>query len=266
MLNAVDAQRTRIHGNQTTSERWDAAAQRFRGDPHRQLNANMEFLASCVKPEDVLLDVGGGAGRMSLPLALRCREAINVDTSAAMLTQFAACAAEAGINNAWHIHGDWLEVESPSADVALSTHVVYFVRDIRSFIEKLQGAARRRVVIGISNPPPPNRTAQLFRLVYGEDQAMVPTHRELLPVIWGMAILPDVKIMPPPSQASDNPTSKDAAIEQALGGSWLGPNDKARGRQVLEAHFDELFTVDGESIFPRWRPEARDMFITWETN
>jgi SAM-dependent methyltransferase len=41
----------------------------------------------------VVVDVGGGAGRYSLPLASRCREVVNVDPSAAMGAAFAANAA-----------------------------------------------------------------------------------------------------------------------------------------------------------------------------
>ena len=70
---------------------------RFRADPHRTLDAHLAVLASYIRPEDVLLDVGGGAGRIALPLALRCREVITVDASPGMGVEFAAAAAEAGI-------------------------------------------------------------------------------------------------------------------------------------------------------------------------
>ncbi len=40
----------------------------------------MEAITSYVQPEDTVIDVGGGAGRVSLPLALCCQEVINVAT------------------------------------------------------------------------------------------------------------------------------------------------------------------------------------------
>src|ERR671925_2372065 len=99
-VDAVNAKRPRLHGQQLPDDRWGGeTAQRYRYDPHRSLDANLEVIASYVQREDVLIDVGGGAGRVSLPLALRCREVVNVDASPGMGEEFAATAAEAGITN-----------------------------------------------------------------------------------------------------------------------------------------------------------------------
>jgi hypothetical protein len=82
LLDAVHAQRLRLHGPQPAEDRFGGpVAQRFRADPHRRLDANLQVVASYVQPDDVLIDVGGGAGRVGLPLALRCRQVINVDSS-----------------------------------------------------------------------------------------------------------------------------------------------------------------------------------------
>src|SRR5919108_2522810 len=95
-VDAVNAQRARLHGERLPDDPWGGEmAQRYRYDPHRSLDANLEVIASYVQPEDVLIDVGGGAGRLSLPLALRCRAVVNVDASAAMLAAFEALAAGA---------------------------------------------------------------------------------------------------------------------------------------------------------------------------
>ncbi len=267
MIDAASAQRARIHEAPASAERWsnETSARRFRFDPHRSLNSNMEIIASFLKPTDVLLDVGGGAGRIGLPLALRCQELINVDPAAAMLKQFEECATEAGITNARSIRGDWLEVDHISGDVVLSTHVTYFVRKIVSFIEKLQAAARRRVIIDVNSVASSNRTDKLFRLVYGEEQVTVPAHRELLAVIWEMGILPDVKVLPLPSMVDPPPESKKAAIEQALEGSWVVSGDRERAAMVLESHFGELFATEDGAIRPLWRPHSQEILITWET-
>src|SRR5215510_159898 len=109
-IDAVRAQRARLHGAPPPDDPWAGPiARRFRADPHRLLDANLAVLASYTRPEDVLLDVGGGAGRVALPLALRCREVTVVDASPGMGTEFAAAAAGAGIQNAHFVHSDWLE-------------------------------------------------------------------------------------------------------------------------------------------------------------
>jgi tRNA/tmRNA/rRNA uracil-C5-methylase (TrmA/RlmC/RlmD family) len=81
----------------------------------------MEIIASYIEPEDVVIDAGGGAGRVSLPLALRCCEVVNVEPSGAMGAGFAFNAARAGIANARVIEGDWLAVDPPVGTVAWRT-------------------------------------------------------------------------------------------------------------------------------------------------
>ena len=61
-IDAVSAQRLRIHGHQPQEDRFGGPeAQRFRCDPHRSLDANLQVIVSYVQPDDVLIDVGGGA-------------------------------------------------------------------------------------------------------------------------------------------------------------------------------------------------------------
>lgn len=76
---AEQAQRRRLLG-EPEADRWGGAgAQRLRADVARPLSPHQEYVASFLRPSDVLLDVGGGAGRNGLPLADRCREVVNVD-------------------------------------------------------------------------------------------------------------------------------------------------------------------------------------------
>ena len=78
LIDAVHAQHSRIHGQQPAEDRFGGpVAQRFRADPYRNLDANLQVVASYVQPDDVFLDVGGGAGRVGLPLALRCHQVIS---------------------------------------------------------------------------------------------------------------------------------------------------------------------------------------------
>src|SRR5262247_2759699 len=196
-IDAVRALRARLHGAPPPDDPWAGPiAQRFRADPHRPLDANLAVLASHIRPEDVLLDVGGGAGRVALPMALRCREVITVDASPGMGAEFTAAAAEAGIANARFVHANWLEAADLQGDVALTSNVTYFVREIVPFIEKLATAARRRVMITVWSVANPNQSAPLFRLVYGEEPVPAPGYRELLPVLWDLSLLPDVHVLP----------------------------------------------------------------------
>lgn len=271
-IDAVSAQRLRIHGPQPPGDRFGGpVAQRFRCDPHRSLDANLQVIASYVQPDDVLIDVGGGAGRVSLPLALRCRQVINVDASPGMLAEFEACAAEAGITNARSVLADWLAAADISGDVSLASSVTYFVRDLVPFIEKMVAASRRRVMLTLWSVPTANQNAPLFRLVYGGEQAPVPGHRELLPVLWEMGVLPDVRVLPDAPQVPgaprqvELPQTHQDAVHWALQGRWLRPEDRTRALDLVEAHFHELFAQRPEGFSSLWHREARQLLITWET-
>ena len=271
-IDAVRAQRARLHGTPPPSDPWGGpVARRFRADPRRPLDANLAVLASHLRPEDVLIDVGGGAGRVALPLALRCREVLVVDASPGMGAEFTAVAAEAGIPNARFIHANWLEAEGVQGDVALTANVTYFVRDIVRFIEKLISAARRRVMITVWSVANPNQSAPLFHLVYGEEPVAAPGYRELLPVLWDLGILPDVHVLPGVPLVPGGPLgaqvpqTPEEAVQLALQGQWLGPHDQARARRLIEERFAELFAPSPEGFRPRWRQEAREVLITWET-
>ena len=265
---AVTALRDRIYGRDVPTDRWaGTTAQRFRFDAHRALEPNLEVIASYIRHDDVLLDVGGGAGRVSLPLALRCREAIVVDPSPGMGAEFDASREEAGISNARRIESNWLYATGVTGDVVFSADVAYFVRDIVAFVEKLQDTARRRVMITLWSESPPNSAAQLFRLVYGEEQAPVPGFRQLMPALWEMGILPDLRMLPePPWWEGEVLATREEALQLALEGRWLRREDQERARNIFEANFDQLFASGPEGFRPIWRPDSRELLITWAVN
>ncbi len=258
-----NAQQARIYGERLLSDTWATGAPNYRYDPQRELTGMLSKLASYVDPDDVVTDVGGGAGYVSLPLALRCRQVINVDASPGMLKEFGESAKEAGITNVRSVLSDWLDSKEMSCDLAVTRDVTYFVGKIVPFVGKMASAARRRVIIVMQSVPIPNQTSPLFQLVYGEQQVPVPGHRELLPVLWEMDILPDVHMMGG-SPIVDALTREDA-VASAMVGRWLPPGDRDLARSLIEANFEKLHEEFAEGFRPLWRRPSREMLITWET-
>jgi SAM-dependent methyltransferase len=277
-VDAVLAQRTRLRGPQPPGDLFaglPADHPLLQSDPRRPLDPNLEILASYIAPDDVVIDVGGGAGRVSLPLALRCREVINVEPSVAMGAGFTANATQAGITNARVLTDDWLTVDAPVGTVALVNHVTYLTRDIVPFIAKLERVGRRLVLITVNSPPPPSRQRVLYHLVHGEPEEVVPGHRELVNVLWELGILPDVRVLPLPlpSTAIVPAPTREAAIAGGVTrfvDQWTlwprGADLEQRLRGLLEGRFDELFAASPHGFLPRWMTLGHEILITWQPN
>jgi hypothetical protein len=273
-VDAVLAQRTRLRGPAPPGDLFDGLPPEhplLMSDPRRPLEPSLAILASYVEPDDTIVDVGGGAGRYGLPLALRCREVVNVDPSGGMLAAFEAHARRAGIANVRTVQGDWLTVNPPSGTVALVNHVTYLTRDIVAFVRKLEAAASDRVLMTVGSPPPPSRNGDVFRVCYEEASERVPGHVELIDVLWELGIEPDVRMLPIiPSTMDAVPTREEAvrlALAQLRGHQWafwpLDPSLERTARQRVEASFDELFDQTPAGHRPRWTVPGREVLITW---
>jgi hypothetical protein len=275
-VDAVLAQRTRLRGPQPSGDLFaglPSGHPLLTADPRRPLDPNLEIIASYIEPDDVIIDVGGGAGRISLPLSLRCREVINIEPSLAMATGFRANAAQAGIANARVIEADWLEVDPPVGTVALVNHVTYLTREIVQFVNKLERGGRRRVLITVNSPPPPSWQRVLFQLVHEEVEEVVPGHVELTNVLWEQGILPDIRVLPLHAARPIIPApTREAAIAARVAGfggdQWalwpLGSDLEHRLRSMLEARFNELFVLGPEGFVPRFITPGREILITWQ--
>lgn len=269
MVAANVAQRERLSGPE--EDAWAGRAGNFRADPARPLDTLLTKIASYVQPDDTLIDVGGGAGRLSLPLAERCREVVVVDPSAAMREGFEAVIKSSGINNARFIEADWLDADGIEGDVALVAHVTYFVPKIASFVQKLNSATRRRVIVCVRSVPPPNQIAGFFSLAHGEDYAPVPGHQELLSLLSEMGIEAELIDCGPAiasATATIGKTRQDAIrneVESAIKAGWLGGVAPERLGELINQHFGELLVETDKGFLRRCVVDARALLITWET-
>ncbi|HEY6577975.1 MAG TPA: class I SAM-dependent methyltransferase, partial [Rhizomicrobium sp.] len=270
-VDAVLAQRARLRGAEPSGDLFgdlEPDHPLLKADPRRPLDANLKVLADLIEPSDAIVDVGGGAGRMSLPLALRCRSVTNVDPSANMGAAFLANAKAAGISNVDLVQDDWLAADTPQGTVALVNHVTYLTRAIVPFIEKLERAGPRRVILTVNAPPPPSWNRVLFQLVHGEAEEVVPGHAELMNVLWEMGRLPDLTMLSPPNVRYLAPLpSRAAAIGYAghrlANEQWahwpVAAALEARIRFAVEQHFDELFAPGADGFAPRWINLGREV-------
>ena len=151
----------------TVVDRWETASPFIKANPHRLDDVEVNRLAQEVNSSMTVLDVGGGAGRFALPLALRCRHVTVVEPSPSMRESLCQIAAEAGIDNITVVAKPWDEAEVPPADVVISAHVIYMIEDIQAFVVKLVGHAREQVLMPTFMRPPMARYAPFWRWVQG---------------------------------------------------------------------------------------------------
>ncbi|MCC7366083.1 MAG: methyltransferase domain-containing protein [Dehalococcoidia bacterium] len=122
------------------------AAQSFKADPHRTDEPLLDALRVLVQPGETWLDIGAGAGRYALALAVRAKELIAVDPSPGMLQALREQMADYGIANIRVVNALWPPEEPLGADVAMFSHVSYDIAAIGPFLDAMERSARRLCV------------------------------------------------------------------------------------------------------------------------
>ncbi|MGK2850901.1 MAG: methyltransferase domain-containing protein, partial [Candidatus Limnocylindrales bacterium] len=146
------------------------------------------------------LDIGAGAGRYALPLALALApsggEVIALDTSAAMLTALGEIAGEHGIENVRAIQGRWPPSDGDlaqfRADVALIAHVSYDIAGIGAFIRAMESSARRLGVAVLMERQPSSIADVCWPTVWGEERVALPALPEFVELLRAMGRDPQV--------------------------------------------------------------------------
>ena len=150
------------------------------GDPPETVRIVSELMPD----SGVLLDVGVGRGRASLPIAEeRCR-LVGVDESVEMLAGFTEDARRRSMR-VETFEGRWPDIagQVPVADVAMAANVAYNVADIVPFIAAMIDHARVAAVLEVTERHPWAHLAPLYKAVHQLDRPDGPTADDLVAVI-----------------------------------------------------------------------------------
>ncbi len=174
----------------------------FRADPRRTDEPVLDALLDLVEPGETWLDIGAGAGRYALPIALRAGEVIAVDPSAGMLTALAEQQAEHGVPNVRAVEGRWpperggdLEAALgplPCADVALIAHVSYDIEAIGPFLDAMEASARRLCVAVLMERQPASVADPFWPPIHGEARLSLPALPEFVDLLRSRGSAPSV--------------------------------------------------------------------------
>jgi 2-polyprenyl-3-methyl-5-hydroxy-6-metoxy-1,4-benzoquinol methylase len=240
---------------------WAPLTKRFVDDPRREGDPSVEALAKFVTPSSTVIDVGAGAGRIALPLALRCRKVIAVEPSAAMCEGLRETAREHGIDNVEVIQSTWEDAECEPADLVFAAHVVYFIRPIGEFVDKLSRMAKGTAAILLMQHAPVSQFDAWWHEVYGIERISLPALPELLPVLWERGIYPNVEMLPtyqPPPFKDEEEASN--AMRHRL---FIGKDNEQMLERLRRATDKLLVTVDG-GVAVRDLPAHRPALVHWQ--
>jgi SAM-dependent methyltransferase len=109
----------------STREYGDADLESFWAEGERTLDGILELVGAQLRPDDVVLDLGCGVGRLTRALAQRCSHVHALDVSSEMLERARELNGQL-TNVSWH-HGDGTTLhplEDASVDAVVS-HVVF---------------------------------------------------------------------------------------------------------------------------------------------
>jgi len=234
----------------------------FRDDPRRAGDPILDHLRLLANQGDTWLDVGAGAGRYALPLALTVREVIAVEPSPGMVAELRESLAEAGIGNVRIDDGSWPDAARklgrlPCADVALIANVGHDTEAIGPFLDALEAAARRSCVAVMQETPPASIAAPFFLAVHGEPREPLPALPDFLDLLEARGAQPEVEYV---TRAAHGWRSGDELRTFLRRQTWVTPG--SAGDSALERELDRLaIPRDGAVTLPG--EEARTGIVRW---
>ena len=228
-------------------------------DPFRTDDPVVNALFGILEADSEVLDVGGGSGRLAMPLATRTKHVTVVEPSEDSVELLSTRAAEAGITNITVINEPWGDVREPTADIVLCSLVLHHVADAAPFVEKLQQHARDRVVIVEMMETPGAVERPFYERVHGSAPTPLPGLPKVLELLWALEIFPDVTMVRPETAVLD--TDREGAIEHLR--RRLSVEEGTEADDRLRAAAADLLVDSAEGLTVRGAAPRRSAVISW---
>ena len=237
----------------------------FIADPRRSDtdDVSLAALRALASRDETWLDIGAGAGRYALPLALVAREVIAIDPSPAMLAGLREGMATHGIANIRVIEGRWplaaADLALPAADVALIAHVGYDVEAIGPFLDAMERSARRLCVALLMRQTPASVAEPFWPPIHGEARIPLPALAAFVDLLRARGRMPEVHEV---EREERHFHDRESTIGFLRRQTWVAVGG-AKDRR-LEALVDErLVENEDGSVSLRDVPDLRLGVVTW---
>ena len=219
----------------------------FRADPRRTNEPVLDLLLGLVEPGETWLDIGAGAGRYALPIALALAPSggrvIALDASPGMLDALLEIQSEHGVTDVEVVETRWPPADGHldrfAADVALIAHVGYDIDGIGPFVEAMEAVASRLCVAVLMERQPASLADPFWPLVHGEARVPLPALPEFLELLRARGRTPTVRMTEREMRRFASRDEVEGFLRRQL---WVEGGSKADAR--FQRAMDELLVID----------------------
>jgi CTP:molybdopterin cytidylyltransferase MocA/SAM-dependent methyltransferase len=214
----------------------------FRADPRRTDEPVLEALLRLIEPGETWIDIGAGAGRYALPIALALAPSggrvIALDASPGMLDALLELQSEHGVTDVEVVETRWPPPSDSlarfAADVALIAHVGYDIESIGPFIGAMEAVAGRLCVAVLMERQPASIADPCWLPVHGEVRVALPALPEFVEWLRARGRDPSVEMVERAPRRFDSRQELEGFLRRQL---WIergGAADR-RFRKALDA-------------------------------
>jgi CTP:molybdopterin cytidylyltransferase MocA/SAM-dependent methyltransferase len=241
----------------------------FRADPRRTDEPVLDALLRLVRTGETWLDIGAGAGRYALPIALALAPSggrvIALDASPGMLDALMELQTEHGVADVEVIETRWPPADGRSlerfaADVALIAHVGYDIEAIGPFVRSMEAVARRLCVAVLMERQPSSVADACWPPVHGEERVPLPALPEFVELLRARGHQPTVEMVSREPRRFGSREELAGFLRRQL---WIEP--RGAGERRFQEALDELIVVDDEGgVGLRTQEPLPIGVVTWD--
>jgi CTP:molybdopterin cytidylyltransferase MocA/SAM-dependent methyltransferase len=239
----------------------------FRADPRRTDEPVLGALLRLVEPGETWIDIGAGAGRYALPIALALAPSggrvIALDASPGMLDALLELQSEHGVTDVEVVETRWPPPRDSlprfAADVALIAHVGYDIESIGPFIGAMESVAGRLCVAVLMERQPASIADPCWPAVHGESRVALPALPEFVEWLRARGRDPSVEMVEREPRRFASRQELEGFLRRQL---WVEPGGAADRR--FRAALEELVAVDDDgAVRLRDQPAMAIGVVTW---